>query len=151
MRTSTKWVRQQVDDLLRIAQRLAPEGEGIDLTDKGYAMEDIAEIRSFISRQRKAIDIISAALAVAWDTDHGALSYDDGTNTWSVGRTKGKRIIDDEQFYKWLATKDADQLAKLVSASAVKVGGMSPVERETLIDETPHNDKLFVKSKPNDM
>ena len=65
-----------------------------------------------------------------------------------MGQTKGKRIVDADMFYAWLATKDAEELSKLVSAASVKVGGMSPVERETHLDETPRNDDVTIQNKP---
>lgn len=144
-----KWARKEVTGLLALAKRLGPEDEGLDLSDKEYTMEQMAEIRSLISSQRKSIDMISAALAVEWGEKYSHESYDDGHNTWSLGRTKGKVIVNNDQFYKWLATKNADQLSKLVSATAVKVGGMSVVERETLLDETPRTDKLSLKPEWN--
>jgi nucleosome binding factor SPN SPT16 subunit len=142
-------LKKEVRELIELAQRLRPEGEGIDLSDREYSTQDMAEIRSYISGQRKAIDVISGAIAVEWNDKHKDKSYDDGNNIWSLSRTKGKVIVDSEQFYKWLATKDADQLAKLVSATAVKVGGMSVVERETLLDETPRTEKLSLNPEWN--
>ena len=60
--------------------------------------------------------------------------------------TAGKVIIDDTAFYEWLASKSAIQLTKLVSASAIKVGGMTPAERDTLLDETPTSKNLSIKN-----
>ena len=146
---SQKWVRDESIELINLAQLVAPEGEGLDLADKEYSMAKIAELRSYMSSQRSAIDRVGAALTAVWESEFKDEQYDDGINTWSIGRTKGKVVIDDDQFYKWLATKDADQLAKLISATAVKVGGMSVVERETLLDETPRTDRLSIKYKLN--
>ena len=148
---TNKWLRQEVSELLRLAGRLQPEGEPLDLTDREYTMEDMAALRSYLSTQRRNIDLINGALAIVWHAEYEGGTFDDGTNVWSVGKSKGKRIIDLDLFYQWLNEKDNEQLAKLVSATAVKVGGMTPVERETLLDETEVNDRLTIKSKPSDL
>jgi hypothetical protein len=144
-------LRKEVTELLELATMVQPEGEPLDLQDREYTPTEMSELRSHLSQQRRNIDLINNALARAWQSDYPNERYDDGANEWWVGRTKGKHIVDAEMFYAWLATKDAGQLAKLVSPSAVKVGGMTPVERETHLDETPINDRLSIKSKPTEM
>lgn len=144
-----RWVRGEAEQLLRLAGRVQPEGEGLDLTDQEYAMEDMAGLRSYLSSMRKNIDIINAALAVAWDEEFGGKDYDDGTNDWKVGRTKGKKLVDADAFYGWMATLDADRLARLVSVASIKVGGMNESERQNFLDESPYNDKLTLKFKPH--
>lgn len=135
-------------ELIELAQRLAPEAEGIDLSDRDYTMQDIAEIRSLMTSMRSAIDTVHTALAKKWRLEYGYETYDDGANIWSTGRTKGKKVVDPEALFAWLATKDADELAKLVPGYSLKVGGMTEAERSTFLDESPANDKLSVKSKP---
>jgi len=135
-------------ELIELARRLAPEAEGIDVSDREYTMQDIAEIRSLMSTMRSAIDTVHTALAKDWNTRYKGETYDDGANIWSAGRSKGKKVIDPDALYAWLATKDADELSKLVPAYNIKVGGMSDAERSTFLDERPTNDKLSVKMKP---
>ncbi len=135
-------------ELIDLAKMLAPEAEGIDISDRGYTMQDIAEIRSLMSTMRSAIDTVHTALAKEWNRQYKGEKYDDGANIWSAGRTKGKKVIDPEALYAWLATKDADELSRLIPAYNIKVSGMSPEERNTFLDERPANDKLSVKMKP---
>ena len=146
-----KWLTQQTDRLMQLANRVQPEGEPLDLRDREYDPEDMAALRSHLSQMRRNIDLINTALAQAWRLDHQHKVFDDGVNVWYVGKSKGKRIIDLDLFYSWLSEKDNDQLSKLVSANAVKVTGMTPVERETLLDETEVNDRFSIKSKPSEM
>jgi len=144
-------LRKEVSELLKLATMVQPEGEPLDLRDREYTPTEMAELRSHLSQQRRNIDLINNALAQAWQADYLNERYDDGTNEWYVGRTKGKSIVDHDMFYAWLATKDEYALARLVSISAFKVGGMTPVERETHLDETPTNDRISIKSKPSEM
>jgi len=144
-----EWIRDETNDLLELARHLQPEGEPIDLRDHEFTPEQMALLRSHLSTMRKGIDLISAALAKAWQLDHTDEVWNDGNATWSVKRAKTKSIIDADLFYDWLASKDADQLARLISASAIKVGGMTPSERETLLDETEVHDRLTITPKPN--
>lgn len=148
---TNKWLRAEVNELLNLAGRLQPEGEPLDISDKEYSMAEMAELRSYLSTQRRNIDLINKALAVEWQGQYEGGTHDDGTNVWSVGKTKGKRVIDLDLFFQWLSEKDSEQLSRLVSERAIKVTGMTPVERETLLDETATNDTFSIKSKPSDM
>ena len=38
MKNNQKWVRREASLLIDLAQRLKPEGEGLDLTDHEYAL-----------------------------------------------------------------------------------------------------------------
>ncbi len=141
-------IHTEMLELIELAKQLGPEDEGINISDREYTQEQMAGIRSLLGTTRKAIDLVSAALAVEWDEAHNGEYFNDGANIWSVGRTKGKKVVDLPAFYAWLATKDADELAKLMPAREVKVTGMTPAERSTFLDESPTSDKLTLKSKP---
>ena len=147
--TNPTKLRDESEALIASALLLLPEDE-IFVPDKEYTMEDMTALRSRLSRMRKAIDFVNKGLAIHWKAEFPGEAYiDEDTDTiWWVGQTKGKRIVDDDSFYAWLETKDAEELSKLISATAVKVGGMSPVERETNIDETPRNDDVTIQNKP---
>ena len=144
-----EWIQSETEHLFDLTRYQQPEGEPIDLRDQEYTPEQMATLRSHLSTMRKGIDLISAALAKAWQLDHTDEVWNDGNATWSVKRAKTKSIIDTDLFYDWLASKDAEQLARLVSATAVKVGGMTPAERETLLDESEIHDRLTITPKPN--
>ena len=132
--------------LVKMAMPLTNEGELLDLTDNDFTLEDIVRMKSILSNQRKAIDMVNKAFAIYWDEIHHDEIFEEEFTKWSVGTTAGKRIIDDTQFFEWLASKSAVELTKLVSATAIKVGGMSPAERNTLLDETPSNMNLTIKN-----
>ena len=140
-------ITKEMLELIDLAKRLGPEDEGIDISDREYTPEQMAGIRSLLSTTRKAIDVVGAALAIEWDTEYKGEYYNDGANIWSVGRTKGKKVIDPDAFYAWLATKDADEMSKLISATAIKLTGMSEGERSTFLDESPTSDRLTLKYK----
>ena len=144
-----KWVKLETTNLLRLAGRLQPEGEGLDLTDQEYAMEDMAELRSHLSTMRRSIDIISRALAEAWDEEYGGKVWDDGASSWKVTRAKTKQFVDSDAFYEWMATLSPERLRRLVAIGGIKVGGFEDAERQTFLDESPVNDRLSITSKPN--
>lgn len=130
--------------LVELAMNITGEGEPLDLSDWDFTLEDLVAMKSHLSRQRTAIDLVNKALAVYWSEVFPNEVYEDEFTKWKVGTRKGKRIIDNDAFFTWLASKNADDLSKLVSASAIKVGGMSPAERDTLLDETPTNSELSI-------
>ena len=136
--------QENIAALIKLGQAVSGEGEVLTLSDWDLSLEDLVELRSELSSMRNAIDIVNKALAVYWNDTYKGQSLEDEHTKWSVKAAKGKRIIDESSFYAWLASKDADDLSKLVSASAIKVGGMSPVERETFIDEEPTNATLSI-------
>jgi len=141
-------LRETAEFLLDIARRVGPEGEGMEIDDP-LTMEEVVALRSHLSATRRAVDVVNKSLAQLWTREFGISNrHDDGANEWYVAERKGKVIINDDMFYAWLATKDADELAKLVSASSIKVGGMSPVERETHLDERPTDNTLSIQSRP---
>ena len=140
-------IQAAATELIRLALMVGPEDEGLDLSDLEYTIEQLAHLRSELSSQRRAIDMVNKALARAWDENYGNEVYEDEFKEWYLGRPKGKKVIDTETFYAWLATKDADELSRIVSTSAVKVGGMSPVERDTLLDETSTQKELTINSR----
>lgn len=134
-------------ELIRLAITVGPEDEGLDLSDLEYTIEQLALLRNELSGQRRAIDMVNKALAQAWDAQYGNGVFEDEFKEWYLGRAKGKRVIDPDTFYAWLATKDADELARLVSASAIKVGGMTPAERDSLLDETSTQKELSINNR----
>ena len=147
--TTPAKLKKETQDLIARALLLAPEAEIFE-PDREYTVEDMSALRSRLSRMRTAIDFINKGLAIHWKAEFPGEAWndEDADLLWWVGTTKGKRIVHDELFYEWLATKDAEELAKLVSATAVKVGGMSEVERSTHLDETPRNTDVSILNKP---
>ena len=139
-------VTTQEAALVKTAMKLVDEGEPFDISDHDFTVEDLVSMKSLLSTQRKAIDMVNKAFAIYWDDVHFDEVFNEEFTRWSVGMTKGKRIIDDTIFYEWLASKSAIELTKLVSASAIKVGGMTPSERDTLLDETPTTMNLTIKN-----
>ena len=135
--------------LVKLAMKLMPEDEGIDVSDHDYSMEQLSSMRSLFSSQRKAIDAVSKALALYWEENHKDKMFDDGVSDWKVGRTKGKVVIDPDAFYEWLSTMSAQRLSRLISPSSIKVGGFMDAERSTFLDESPTSDRLSLNSKPH--
>ena len=141
-------LREMAEHLLDIARRIGPEGEGIDL-DEDFTIDEVVQLRSFLSETRRAIDVVNKGLAQYWTREFGqGTRHEDEFTTWYIGQRKGKKAWDDDAFYEWLATKDAEELSKLVSVSSIKVSGMTPVERETLLNEEPTDDTLSIQNKP---
>ena len=138
--------KTQAAALVKLAMKLVDEGGPIDISDLDFTVEDLVRMKSLLSTQRKAIDMVNKSFAVYWDDVHFDEVYEEEFTKWSVGMTAGKVIIDDTAFYEWLASKSAIQLTKLVSATAIKVGGMTPAERDTLLDETPTSKNLTIKN-----
>lgn len=135
-------------ELIALASLVTKEGEGMDLADLDMSLEDIVRMRSMLSGWRSSIDGINKALAKKWDIEHGNAVYDDEFTRWFLSRPKGKRALDADLFYEWLATKDAEELKKLVPVRSIKVSGMSQAERTTLLNEEPTSQDVVIQNKP---
>lgn len=144
---SKKELREESASLINLARLLGPEGEGLDI-DADYKLEEIVQMRSFLSTTRRAIDVVNKGLALMWKRDYGSERHEDETNEWYLSQPKGKVLIEPDAFYAWAATLDADRLKKLFSASAVKVGGMTETERMTFLDESPSSQTMSIQHKP---
>jgi hypothetical protein len=140
-------LREMSEHLLDVARRLGPEGEGMEV-DEDFTLDELVQLRSFLSQTRRGIDLVNKALAVYWHENFNGQQHQTEYDDWYVAQRKGKRFIEDSGFFEWLTTLDAERLSKLISPSAVKVSGMSPVERETFLDETPTTDTLAIQNRP---
>ncbi len=136
------------DQLVNRARYLGPEDEGIDVDDLDLSLDDIVGIKTRLSGIRGAIDIVNRALAGYWEKNFDGEKLEDEYTTWYVGRSKGKKFVDEDGFYEWMATLDAKRLKRLVSIGGLKVGGMNEGERETFLDESRVNDRISIQSKP---
>jgi hypothetical protein len=143
-----KQVREQAVALLDVAHMLGTEGEGMTIDDE-MSPEDMSQVRSYLSSMRRNVDIVSKALAMKWVAEghDGYVDHDSGT-LWYVGKPKGKKVVDPDMFFQWLATKDAEELKALFNPNAVKVGGMNEAERSTHLDERPTAKDVSLMSKP---
>ncbi len=141
-------IGQFAHELVELAIMVGPEDEGIDVTDLELNLEDIVALKNRLSTMRKACDVVNNSLIKHWDETFSGESWTNEFNRYYVGRTKGKKVIDNDLFYAWLATLDADRLARIVSTSTIKVGGMNATERATFLDETPATERLSLKAVP---
>jgi len=146
---------RQVDKLsaklIELGILVAPEAEGLDLSDHDFDLESLAQLRSRLSSMRVAIDLVNKALAVYWNDTYPGERLTLENVEWKVGRSKTKELVDDDMFMAFLASKDVDELKRLFTpsrlTSVVKVSGMTPAERETFISEGYTNAGLSIQHK----
>lgn len=141
-------VELQALELIDLAIRLGPEGEGLELADKDYEMEDLVALKDRLSTMRNAIDIVNRSLASYWWEFYPNKSYRSRYDFHWLGRTRKKRARNKAAFYEWLATKNTAQLARLVADYNIKVGGMSKDERSEYLDESELSMQASIQSKP---
>ena len=144
-------LREMSEHLIDLAARIGSEGEGLDLTDLEFNLDDIVELRSKLSGMRKGIDMVNKALANYWNERYPGERLETEYDSWYVGNTKTKRLMDADLFMEYIATKDADELARLFTPSqlarVIKVTGMTPAEKDTHIIEEHTKAGLSIQSK----
>lgn len=146
--------RQEVYDLIDMAERLGPEGEGLDLTDREYTFEQMAGLRGRLSRMRKAIDIVNKGLALAWHTkDPRGYVELENVKHW-LGITKKVAWVDEDtplQFAKWLKKQDANTIALILPSQPPYGLRMSPIPeaaKDTFFRKLSGAEQASIQSKP---
>ena len=144
-------VDKMAAELIELGILVAPEAEGLDLSDHNFDMEALAQLRSRLSSMRVAIDLTNKALAVYWNDVYPGEKLVTGNVEWKVGRSKTKGLNDPDTFMEFLASKDADGLKRLFTPSrlteVIKLTGMTPAERDTFISERYTNAGLSIDHK----
>lgn len=135
------------DHLLEYARLVTPEGEGLELLDQDFSLEELTQLRSFLSQTRTAIDVTNRALAQYWAEVYGDESFTDEVNVWYLGRTKGKRIIDEYSFAAWLKEQPTEKVMALVPGHSIRLTPLTPYERDMFFDETPTSNDVTIQKK----
>jgi hypothetical protein len=148
-----KRLEQEALDLIEMAHKLLPEGEGLDLTDREYIIEDIIRLGRTLSGMRSAIDKINAALAGAWWDEYGdvALTLDE-KHYWLAPPRKVKiQPGMEDAFFDWLKDQDNEIVAAVVPAHSLRVTRIPPVMKDTCLDigkEEPTAANVRIQNKP---
>ncbi len=138
-------------DLIEMALWLDPEGEGLDLTDREYELEEIVALRDLLSRMRRGIDITNRALAQAWEADYHGQSYETEDEIFYLGKTYHNVFSDDgTAFAEWLKEQPVEKIRQIVKADSVRVtpiGDKDSVIRQTLFDKKATNDDIRIQRR----
>lgn len=138
--------------LIDLAYFLKPEGEGMDLSDEDYDIEDIAHLKAILGNMRSSIDMVSHALAIEWNEQEPGSKYQVGDIVYSVGHNTKKVWAHNDKgmaFAEWvLEQNDPELLAALIPPSSVRVTPLnSRGVTETFIVKEQTNDTLTIKSR----
>ena len=146
-----KSIRVEMRELLELAGRLGPEGEGLDLTDREYDFENMAQLRARFATMRSSIDIVNKALARAWHDKDPDGYYESEHMKWWLGYSKKQAWQSDESaegFATWLKEQDVDVVARIVTAYGVRIGQVDKAARATFFDEVKGSAQATIQSKP---
>lgn len=140
--------------LIELAERLAPEGEGLDLTDVEYTFEEMATLRTLLSSMRGAIDIVNKALAKAWhEEDPRGYIEMDNVKHW-LGITKKNAWQSEEAplgFAEWLSGQDPELIASILPSSPPYGLRLTPIPapvRDTFFTKLSSASEASIQSKP---
>lgn len=119
--TTTETPRELLYRLIELAEQLAPEGEGLDLSDLDLEPEMIAELRGRAGTLRSAVDAVNRALAYQWadQLPHPrAVTMLPGERLAKLSWAKAKpKWLDGTglTFADWLLTQPAEIVARATS------------------------------------
>lgn len=136
-------------ELIDLAMRLGPEGEGIDVVDREYLLEDMIRLKGTLSRIRTATEVANRALAEAWMDQYGNVAMHlDGDNWW-VAHAR-KVIFQDNMarpFAEWLKAQPVETIEKVVSVASIRVTPLGAA-KDTFLDTKPSSAHRTIQHKP---
>jgi hypothetical protein len=137
--------------LIDIALILDPEGEGVDLADREYTVDDIVALKGLMGSMRKGIDIVSGALAQVWHQLYPEVGgYSMGGQRYYLAPNKRTKWQSNEAgvaFAVWLTEQDPKLVERIVPAYGVRIGSVPDEARATFFDERPTDDNLRIQSR----
>ncbi len=149
-----KNTRKEAYRLIELAQRIGPEGEGIELTDMEYEFQEMAELRNLLSSVRKAIDIVNKGLARAWHAkDPKGYVELENVKHW-LGITKKNGWQDAEaplRFATWLKEQDPELIAAILPSAPPYGLRMTPLPSgifDSFFEKLSSSSEASIQSKP---
>lgn len=144
--------REEAHRLIDLAYFMKPEGEGMDLTDQDYDIDDIAHLKSILATMRSGIDMVSKALAQDWEQQEPGSRYVIGDTVYSVGHNTRKVWAHDDNgkaFGKWLLEQnDPELIGAVIPANNVRVTPLNAFGvTDTFIVKEQTNDTLTIKTR----
>ncbi len=143
-------LRAEAHELIDLATFLSVEGEGVDLTDRQYTIEEMAQLKYVLGSMRTGIDAVSRALAAAWaETDRFAQA-NIGEESYYLGkqkRVKWKDANAEKDFAAWLTKQSEDVVAAIVPAYGIRIGQVPEKIRKAFFNEEPTDDDLRIRTK----
>ncbi|GAF97300.1 unnamed protein product [marine sediment metagenome] len=144
-------LREDALALIGLGETLGPEGEGIDIVDREYELQDLVDLKRTLGHMRTAIDVAGRALASAWVQQYGpdASVLLDGEYNY-LGATKKLRYQPnmEEAFAAWLVDQDPEIVAKMIPAYGLRKGQVPKGAKDTFFTDEITNDNLRIQSKP---
>ena len=146
--------RREAYDLIELSEKLVPEGEGIDLTDRDYTFEEMASLRNRLSTMRKAIDVANKGLAKAWyekDKDH---YFEDEYNKHWLGITKKVAWMDSDTplaFAKWLKKQPAKTIELILPSQppyGLRTTPIPEAAKDTFFIKLSSAEQASIQTKP---
>jgi len=143
-------LRAEAHDLIDLAAMLGPEGEGVDLSDRGYdTISDLVALRAVLGTMYRAIQIVNAGLAQVWagmdrygKADYGGLEYSIGVSRKTVFQPNAAI-----EFAKWLKDQEPELIERIVSIYGVRLTPLPPRVRDSFIESIETDDRLRIKTK----
>jgi hypothetical protein len=133
-------------DLIDLALKLLPEGEGIDLGDQDYDdVTDIIRLRYTLTRIGNAVKEVNRALAIEWEERFDPDEWVElEGNVWSLGTNRKVVYIEgmEEAFGEWVKDQPAEKIAKIMPARSLRVTHMGNAARDTFLDTNAGKDGL---------
>ncbi len=143
-------LRAEAHELIDLATFLSVEGEGVDVTDRQYTIEELAQLKYVLGSMRTGIDVASRALAQAWVEADRFGQATVGEETYYLGINKKVQWKDSDaetDFAAWLITQDAETVAAIVPAYGIRIGQVPEKIRKAFFNEEPKDDQLRIKTK----
>jgi hypothetical protein len=144
-------LQEHAMSLIKMAQLIGPEGEGLDVSDREYELQDFVDLKRTLSTMRTAIDETNRSLAAAWIDqygEHASVLLDGEYNYLGASKKLKYQPNMEEVFAEWLIQQDAATVARMIPAYGLRKGQVDQAARDTFFTEEVTNKDLRIQSKP---
>ena len=146
------WAMDMAHELIDLAIMVGPEGEGLDLTDRGFDVNSIVHLKSVLGNMYSAIQRINKALAQAWEASEDTKAkIVMGEYVYGLGYDTRRDWVHGDNgvaFAKWLKEQDPETIAAILPGGGrgLRVTSMGAA-RNTFLEESRSSDTVKITSR----
>lgn len=144
---SDERLERETYELINLGLKVVPEGEGMDLTDMDYTLDDIVRLKVMLTRIRGVCDAAGRALGELWEEEYYNEATEINGQRWYMGASRKVQFIEgmEEAFGEWLAAQPPEKIVSIVPARTLRVSKMGNAARDTFLDTKEGNGKRSIQ------
>lgn len=149
MDMNDKQIERETDELIELGLKVVPEGEGMNLLDKEYTLDDIVRLKIRLTRIRGVLDAAGRALGELWEEEYLGKGTEVNDDYWWMGPTRKVEYIEgmEEAFGEWIKDQTPEQIIAIIPARTLRVSKMGNAARDTFLDTNSDGKRKSIQHK----